>query len=172
MCLQTGTTTHVDAPDGQNDSFSVTAGVLLGDTLAADWLYHALGGAESRWRVRLPVVPPPVTTSPCQVLNRPVLRWRHRPTIWYHDGCTASAFCSGTLCSLSLSVGLHINQRKTLCILISDVKDATAALSTHEGPIQIVEDFKYLGSWTRSSQYDFEVRRAMAFIVADILWRV
>ena len=49
------------------------------------------------------------------------------------------------------------------------VKDATAALCTLEGPIQLVGDFKYLGSSTQSSLHDFEVRRAMAFTVADKL---
>ena len=62
------------------------------------------------------------------------------------EGCTASALCGGTLCSLSLSlsVGLRINQRKTEYILIGDVKGATAALCTLEGPIQMVEDLKYI----------------------------
>ena len=34
MCLYTVTTAHILVPDGQSDSFNMTAGVLQGDTLA------------------------------------------------------------------------------------------------------------------------------------------
>ena len=66
----------------------------------------------------------------------------------------------------ALRVGLHMNVKKTQCMMFNHQDDVTIKTSTG-AILEIVEDFKYLGSWTqsRSSLKYISTRKAQA-------WRV
>ena len=59
-----------------------------------------------------------------------------------------------------LSVGLFANRTKTEYMVIGRPKDPDQQLAIAEGNIARIEDFKYLDSWLKSSNKDFNVRRA------------
>ena len=55
-------------------------------------------------------------------------------------------------------VGLHMNAKKTQCMVFNHQDDVTIKISTG-AILDVVEDFKYLGSWTQSSSKDISTRK-------------
>ena len=73
----------------------------------------------------------------------------------------------------TLSVGFFINRTKTELMVIGRPKDPGKQLAIAEGIIAAkIEDFKYPGSWLRSSNKYFNVRRSLVFKACDQLWRI
>ena len=85
-------------------------------------------------------------------------------SVW--TSCDRSWLCQQTL-------GLFLNRKKKEWIMIIvHPNDEDQQLSMAEGTIGKVDDFKYLGSWLKSSMKDFNTRRALAFKACDKLWRL
>ena len=74
----------------------------------------------------------------------------------------------------ALSVGLRVNRSKTEYLLVGDWgdRDKLRGLKIKDGPINLVEDYKYLGSWLLSSRKDFIVRRELAWKAHKKLYRI
>ncbi len=60
------------------------------------------------------------------------------------------------------SVGLHLNELKTKYMSLNCHTDCLITSKSGE-EIKAVDDFIYLGSWIRSSEHDFNVRKAKAW---------
>ena len=75
---------------------------------------------------------------------------------------------------VALTVGLKINRPKTEYLLVGDWGDRTKqrGLKIKDGPISLVEDYKYLGSWLLSSRKDFTIRRDLAWKAHKKLFRI
>ena len=73
-----------------------------------------------------------------------------------------------------MTVGLKINRPKTEYLLVGDWGDRTKqrGLKIKDGPISLVEDYKYLGSWLLSSRKDFTIRRDLAWKAHKKLFRI
>jgi hypothetical protein len=70
-------------------------------------------------------------------------------------------------------VGLRINQKKSEYILVGawgDKKQRDIKVST--GTLKRVEDYKYLGSWLLNSKADFTIRKDLAWVPINKLYRV
>ena len=73
----------------------------------------------------------------------------------------------------ALKVGLRINQKKTEFILVGDwISKNLHTISTRDGPLKRVDDYKYLGSWLLNSDKDFRVRKELAWKAAKSLYRI
>ena len=74
---------------------------------------------------------------------------------------------------VALTVGLKINRPKTEYLLVGDWGDKKKqGIKVKEGPIQQVEDYKYLGSWLKDSHKDFKIRRDLAWKAHKKLFRI
>ena len=75
--------------------------------------------------------------------------------------------------NIALKVGLKINKSKTEFMLIGKWpnKDKIKILLS-TGNINLVEDYKYLGSWLINSNKDFEVRKVLAWKVCVKLKKI
>ena len=62
----------------------------------------------------------------------------------------------------ALRVGLHMNAKKTQCMVFNHQDDVTIKTSTG-AILEVVEDLKYLGSWTQSSSKDISIRKTQAW---------
>jgi hypothetical protein len=74
-------------------------------------------------------------------------------------------------------IGLVINHKKTEFIALGSIldellNDVSKGLFLKAGPIECVEDFKYLGSWVMSSSKDISVRIPLAWAAAKKLNRI
>ena len=59
-------------------------------------------------------------------------------------------------------VGLHLNGKKTKVMEYN--QEGPVNITTRSGDkLEIVENFKYLGSWMGSTEKDFEIRKALAW---------
>ena len=62
----------------------------------------------------------------------------------------------------SAKVGLQLNDKKTKVMAFN--QEAPVDLNTRKGEkLEVVANFKYLGSWMESTEKDFEVRKALAW---------
>ena len=57
---------------------------------------------------------------------------------------------------------MQINAKKTQCVVFNHQDDVTIKTSTG-AILEVVEYFKYLGSWTQSSSNDISTREAQAW---------
>ena len=73
----------------------------------------------------------------------------------------------------ALKVNLRINQKKSEFILFGEwgVKKQRD-IKVLAGPLQKVEDYKYLGSWLLNSTTDFLIRKDLAWVAIKKLYRV
>ena len=63
-------------------------------------------------------------------------------------------------------VGLHLNAKKTE--LMAYKHDTPINITTRCGDsIKVVENFKYLGAWMKSSEKDFKVQKALVWRSVD-----
>ena len=62
----------------------------------------------------------------------------------------------------SAKVGLHLNDKKTKVMAYN--QDTPVDITTRKGEkLEVVKNFKYLGSWMESTEKDFHVRKALAW---------
>jgi hypothetical protein len=71
------------------------------------------------------------------------------------------------------TVGLKINQGKTEYILVGDWGDKKQRdIKVKAGPLKRVDDYKYLGSWLLNSKADFKIRKDLAWTAIKKMYRV
>ena len=73
----------------------------------------------------------------------------------------------------ALHVVLHINGKKTKCMVYNQQEEVN--LRTQDGSfLEVVKDFKYLGSWVQSTEQDIKTRKALAWKACnklDNIWK-
>ena len=67
-------------------------------------------------------------------------------------------------------VGLHLNEKKTEAMVFN--QEITPITSTNAKTIKVVENFKYLCGWLKSSEKDFEIRKAHAWTACHKLQKI
>ena len=68
-------------------------------------------------------------------------------------------------------VGLHMNAKKTQFMTFN--QPGRVSIQTMDGSsLKKVDDFKYLGSWVRSTEQDIKVRKAMAWKACNKLTKI
>ena len=163
--LYENTTARVITPDGETEVFNIVAGVLQGDTLAP-YLFtivldhimrQTVGDIESELGF--------------EIERR---RSRRHPSTAISDLDFADdiALLSEEIDQAqqllerleqqSAKVGLHLNDKKTKVMAYNQV--APVDIFTKKGEkLEVVKNFKYLGSWMESSEKDFHNRKALAW---------
>lgn len=159
-----GTKAKVVSPDGITDYFELHAGVLQGDTLAPylfvivlDYvLRKAISGYEEELGFTL-----------TKRLSK-----RHGPEmvtdldfaddiVLISEVLTQAQELLGRVESVAESVGLHCNVKKTKVMTFNHEQINITAKNGEQ--IEVVKDFKYLGSYTASTEKDLKVRKAQAW---------
>jgi len=163
--LYENTTARVVTPDGETDLFNIVAGVLQGDTLApylfAIVLDHVMRQAVGN----------KVHELGFEIERR---KSRRHPAVAISDLDFADdiALLSEEITQAqqlllrveqeSAKVGLQLNDKKTKVMAFN--QEAPVDLNTRKGEkLEVVTNFKYLGSWMESTEKDFEVRKALAW---------
>ena len=175
MKLYQGTMAKVISPDGDTELFEILAGVLQGDTLApylfaivldycmrmaVDGREEELGFTIERRRSR--------RYPPVMVTDRD----------FADDIALLSAEIEQAQELLSRveqeaeKIGLHLNAGKTEVMTFT--QDTPVELKARCGDtIKVVENFKYLGAWMKSTDSDIKIRKALAWAAChklDKIW--
>ena len=167
----------VRTPEGDTEPFQILAGVLQGDTLAPflfiialDYaLRCAINGREE---------------DLCFTLTKKASRRVPAKMLTDPDFADDISLLSDTVekaCRLLSEVerqcsriGLGINAKKTKVMPIN-TEDPVVRVTTLDGtPLEVVDDFNYLGAWIASTQHDIKIRRAKAWSALhgmDKVWR-
>ena len=160
-----GTKAKVISPDGETEFFQILSGVLQGDTLAPylfvivlDYvLRETFKGREEALGFKL---------------HR--RRSRRVPAVYVTDLDFADDLALLTeemeqaqdvlmrLETEAAKVGLRCNAKKTE-LQIFNQTDPIQVKALNGDEIKIVNNFKYLGSWTESTETDFKIRKALAW---------
>ena len=152
--------------DGETEAFQILAGVLQGDTLAPflfivalDYaLRSAIDGREEELGF---------------TLKKRASRRVAAKMVTDFDFADDISLLSDTVeqaCTLLLAVeqeciriGLGLNAKKTKVMPIN-IKAEDVTVKTLDGTqLEVVDDFKYLGSWVASTERDIRIRRAQAW---------
>ena len=164
--LYQDTKATVLTPDGKTDSFDIVAGILQGDTLAPylfvialdfvlrkvfDGKEEELGFKLSRRRSR--------RVSPTMLTD---LDFADDLAIITEEICQAQQILD-SLEREAASVGLYCNATKTEYQAFNHPIDHQPLCTSDGTTLKAVSNFKYLGSWTESSEKDFLVRKALAW---------
>ena len=156
------TIAKVTTEDGLTEAFLILAGVMQGDTLAP---YLFIIAIDYIMRTALRDSDIGLTLHP--------RRSRRYPAKKVQDADFADdlALLTNTIAEAQKflhdlegaanSVGLHLNELKTKYMSMNCHSANITAKSGKE--IKAVDDFLYLGSWIRSSEHDFDVRKAKAW---------
>jgi len=168
------TRAKIISPDGETQLFDILAGVLQGDTLAP-YLFiitldYCLRTATSGREEELGFTIKPRQTrriGPKVVTD-----------LDFADDIGLVSNTAGQAQELlkevekaALQVGLHMNASKTKYMLFN--QDQNIVITTLDGNnLEVVDDFKYLGSWIGSSQQDIRVRKAIAWKSCNALSKV
>ena len=164
-CMYTNTRVKVTSPDGENDLFEITAGVLQGDTLAPflfiivlDYaMRKAMAGCEEELGFTL--TPRKSRRHPKEVLAD--LDFADDIAL-LSDAINQAQELLHKVEGECRKIGLGLNGPKTKSIAYN-VEDLTP-LKTLDGTVlEWKDDFKYLGSWVDSTAKDIAVRKALAW---------
>ena len=164
--MYTNTRARVISQDGVTDEFEIKAGVLQGDTLAP-YLFvivldHALRTAIDKYSEDLGFTITPRRSSryPAETIS---------DLDFADDICLLSDTIEKaqkllkrveTACR---KVGLHLNAKKTEVVPINVPLPYIPLKTIERQELKSVDDFKYLGSWVKSSEQDVKVRKALAW---------
>ena len=173
--MYSNTRAKVITPDGETEWFDILAGVLQGDTLAPflfaivlDYaMRKALEGKEETLgltieRRRSRRCPPIVITD----------------TDFADDIALLSEEISQAQEMLTrveteaLKIGLHLNEKKTEAMVYNQEITTPIITSKNGKVIKVVDNFKYLGGWMKSSEKDFEIRKALAWVACHKLQKI
>ena len=158
----------VRTADGETETFQILAGVLQGDTLAPFLFIVALDSALRR----------AIEGREEELgftLQKRASRRVAAKMVTDLDFADDIALLSDTVeqaCTLLLvvekeckNIGLGLNAKKTKVMPIN-IKANEVNVKTMDGTqLDVVDDFKYLGSWVASTEHDIKVRRAQAWKV-------
>ena len=163
--LYENTKARVVTPDGETDLFDIVAGVLQGDTLAPylftivlDYtMRQAVGDSEEKLGFELERRKssrhPAVTISDLDFADDIAL---------LSENNEQAQQLLQNLEEESAKVGLHLNGKKTKVMAYN--QETPIDITTRSGErLEVVDNFKYLGSWMESSEKDFEIRKALAW---------
>ena len=163
--LYENTRASVLTPDGETELFSIVAGVLQGDTLAPylfaivlDYaMRQAVGGKENELGFELERRKssrhPAVSISDLDFADDIAL---------LSENVEQAQLLLTQLEVEAAKVGLHLNGKKTKVMTYN--QPGQVNITTRNGDsLEIVENFKYLGSWMESTEKDFEIRKALAW---------
>ena len=152
-------------PDGETDLFSIVAGVLQGDTLAPylfaivlDYaMRQAVGGKENELGFELERR----KSSRHPAISISDLDFADDIALLSQNAEQAQQLLT-QLEVEAAKVGLHLNGKKTKVMTYN--QPGPVNITTRNGDsLEIVENFKYLGSWMESTEKDFEIRKALAW---------
>ena len=170
LSLYIGSSASVRTSDGCTDSFELKTGVLQGDTLAP-YLFiialdYILQTALTDPNIGICIKERKSSRSPARYL----IDLTYADDIGLCSKSLAEAQSSlDKLAKIAAEIGLYINRKKTLCLYIHN-NDLPPSETPHltvgpdQGPIAYTNDFKYLGSYIRSSLTDFKHRKALAWL--------
>ena len=172
--LYINTSATIITPDGETESFNITAGVLQGDTLAPFLFVVVL---DYVLRMSLDNMNEKgLTTQPRRSSRHPA---QHLTDLDFADDLALIAESISDAESLLQSlefaasqVGLYCNEGKTEFLTTSPSPSELKSLNNVN--IKRVEDFKYLGSHIADSQKDFKIRKALAWDACnklDTIWQ-
>ena len=156
---------RVLTPDGETDLFDIVAGVLQGDTLAPylfaivlDYaMRQTVGDDESKLGFELERRKS--RRHPAICISD--LDFADDIALLSEDVDQAQQLLS-RLEQESAKVGLHLNDKKTKVMAYNQTVPVN--INARSGDrLEVVKNFKYLGSWMESSEKDFEVRKALAW---------
>ena len=175
--LYTGTTSTIMTPDGETEPIDILAGILQGDTLAP-FLFIVVLDYVLRKSLDLN------NSSGFQLHPR---RSSRNPAIHLTDADFAddialiansienAQILLNSLEAAANCVGLYLNDTKTEYMSYIKSLDSIddMVIKTVSGHIlERVEDYKYLGSFTSSSEKDFNTRKGMAWSACNDLHKV
>ena len=172
--LYENTRARVVTPDGDTELFDILAGVLQGDTLAPylfaivlDYVMRqAINGREEElgfklMRRRSRRHPPVVVTD---------LDFDDNFALLCEEIKQAQELLNRVE-SEAAKVDLHVNAKKTEAMPRN--QEIPIVIKTRSGnSIKEVDNFKYLGAWTQSSEKDFKVRKALAWSACHDLKKI
>ena len=170
--LYINTSAIIISPDGETESFDISAGVLQGDTLAPFLFIVVL---DYVLRLSLDSMNEKgVKTKPRQSRRYPA---QHLTDLDFADDLALISESIKDAESLIQSlefaasqVGLYCNEGKTEFVTTSP--SPTELKSLNNTIIKRVEDFKYLGSYIADSQKDFKIRKALAWDACNKLDKI
>ena len=156
----------VRTADGETETFQILAGVLQGDTLAPFFfivaldfvLRRAIEGHEEELGFTLQ------KRASRRVAAKMVTDLDFADDITLLS-CTVEQACTPLLVveKECKNIGLGLNAKKTKVMPIN-IRANEVNVKTMDGTqLDVVDDFKYLGSWAASTDHDIKVRRAQAW---------
>ena len=161
-------------PNGGTEEFDIYGGVLQGDALAPylfiiivlDYcLRSAINGRE-----QLGFTVNPRRSRRIGPLMVTDLDFADDIALVSDTACKAQELLDRVE-DAALRVGLHMNAEKTKCVVFNHQEDVSIKTST--GTIlEVVKDFKYLGSWTQSSLQDIKTRKGLAWKACNKLTKI
>ncbi len=169
-----GTKAKVLSPGGETEPFTISSGVLQGDTLAPylfiivlDYaLRKAIHGKEEELgfclkKRRSRRVGPEVITDLDFADDIALLSEQIRQAQELLNGVEVQ--CG--------KIGLRINAKKTKC-MVFNIEEPTEIYTKDGSKLDIVKDFRYLGSQTQSSEADIKSRKASAWKACTKLTKI
>ena len=172
--LYKNTSAKVITPDGETNPFNIVAGVLQGDTLAPYLFAIVLD------HVMRQAVGTKINELGFELERR---KSRRHPAVVISDLDFADdiALLSEEIEQAqqllhrveheSAKVGLQLNDKKTK-VMSFNQKNPTNINTRNGERLEVVANFKYLGSWMESTEKDFEVRKALAWSSCHKLKRI
>ena len=169
-----GTRAKVVTSDGETDEFDILAGVLQGDTLAPylfiivlDYcLRSAIDGKEEKLGFTIT----PRKSRRVGPLNITDLDFADDIALLSDTVAQAQELLKNVE-NAALCVGLHMNAKKTQFMAFN--QPTCVEIKTVEGsPLEEVNDFKYLGSWVKSTEQDIKVKKALTWKACNKLTKI
>ncbi len=151
--MNQGTKAKVLSPDGETEPFDISSGVLQGDTIAPylflivlDYTFReAIQGREEELGIGPEMITDFNFADDIALLSEQIQQ--------VHLLTSVESQCG--------KVGLRMNAKKTKCMTYNI--EEPVAIYTQDGTIlEVVEDFKYLGSLIESTEADNKARKASA----------
>ena len=162
--LYINTRGKVITPDGETDLFEILAGVLQGDTLAPYLFIIAVDYCMRQVLKKHPDLG--FTVTPAR--SRRIKEVRVTDVEFADDIAlsTNNVKDAETLMKelerVAATVGLRMNEEKTK-YLVQNIDTPDSLHSLTGEPIELVDDFKYLGSKIRDSETDLNARKGKAW---------
>ena len=152
----------VRTADGETETFQILAGVLQGDTLAPFLfiialdcaLRRAIEGREEELGFTLQK----------RASGRAAAKM-----VTDLDDITVLSDTVEQACTLLLvvekecNIGLGLNAKKAMVMTINTRANEVNVKTMDGTQLDVVDDFKYLGSWAASTEHDIKIRRAQAW---------
>ena len=164
----------VITPDGETDFFEIIAGIFQGDTLAP-YLFIIVLDYVLKEAYKVSSNDTGVVIEPRRGKRQSEIKLRDSSyaddiALLNHSLELAEELLHAVE-RAAMAVGLHLNAGKTEVLSINI--HVTHQIKTLQGkPLKNVNNFKYLGSYTPSSEYDFKIRRALAWVACNKLEKI